>query len=552
MGKRPLIILLAVLITFMLLGALPYLSARADDSPPATPIPAPSPTPAPGGGSSKSVGTVVQTIFQNLVFPADTLADELAKTINSPIQGAYDTITAEVGNLGNQVGDILEAPRQGDYEKVAYSGLFTAAALAVPLFLLRLALYQWYKLVGEDDRLTAVIGDWVSAAFLAILCGPFLDWTARLGWWMMGVALGESGTLSSLFVQSITLKSVGFGILSTSIVGGAYLLAFIVAILLSVGGLLLAFFISRAVLFILAALGPAVFVCGVVPQLRWLRGLWLKGLTIIALLPLIAAGAFKVTAAVNIMVVGDGILSDVIHIAWMLGMVGALMSVVGILGRITIGATVDAAKQVVGAVKGVVDLAGAAAMGVATGGAGLAAVPAVEGGGKAAAGMTAEKMSVAGLTADGQLASAGSAVQQSGLFRALGMDKTAGLLQNQGQGQQINARRLELKDRMDALENKGKGKDRGNAGENHDLGFPLQNSDQVSQVLKDYGGPRDKFIAAERSMEKEFDKKELDPAQWSTQHWNNGIGTLAKEWEARKDGESFDDVVERSGVDLKW
>ena len=548
--------LLSLLITIILLGALPSLSVRAAIIPPASPTPAPTPTPSPGGGS-QSGGSVVQTIFQTLVFPTSTLEDAIAKAINDPVNTFYNTITTEISNLGTAVGAILEGPRQGDYENVAFSGLFTAGALAVPLFLLRLALYQWYKLVGEDDRLTAVIGDWVSAAFLAVLCGPFLDWTARLGWWMMGAALGETGTLTTLFIQSVSVQSLVFGGLSTSIVSGAFLLAESIAILLTVGGLLLAFFLARAVLFILAALGPSIFVCGVVPQLRWLRGLWIKGLTIVALLPLIAAGVFKVTAAVNVAITGDNILTGVIHIAWMLGMVGILMSVVGILGRITLSATADAVKGVVNAVKGVLDVAAMAAIGVATGGAGLAAAPAVAGravagGGTAAGGAVAGGGVAAGggaaMMADGELARAGLANQSSGLFRALGMDKAAGLQQNLGQGHQINARRLELQDRMKALDGQGDG----NNSKYDDLGFSLppdeKNPDKVGQVLKDYGGNARDFQKSFMELSPEIrNNSDVPPTIWAQQHWQD-VGKLARTWDSRKADESFREVAERSGI----
>ena len=561
-NKRSVIMLLSLLITIILLGALPSLSVRASIIPPASPTPEPTPTPSPGGGS-QSGGSVVQTIFQTLVFPTSTLEDAIAKAINDPVNTFYNTITTEISNLGTAVGAILEGPRQGDYENVAFSGLFTAGALAVPLFLLRLALYQWYKLVGEDDRLTAVIGDWVSAAFLAVLCGPFLDWTARLGWWMMGAALGETGTLTTLFIQSVSVQSLVFGGLSTSIVSGAFLLAESIAILLTVGGLLLAFFLARAVLFILAALGPSIFVCGVVPQLRWLRGLWIKGLTIVALLPLIAAGVFKVTAAVNVAITGDNILTGVIHIAWMLGMVGILMSVVGILGRITIGATADAVKGVVTAVKGVLDVAAMAAIGVASGGAGLAAAPAVAGGAVAGGGAAAGGAVVGGgaavgggtaagggaaMTADGELARAGLANQSSGLFRALGMDKAAGLQQNLGQGHQINARRLELQDRMKALDGQGDG----NNSKYDDLGFSLppdeKNLDKVGQVLKDYGGNARDFQKSFMELSPEIrNNSDVPPTIWAQQHWQD-IGKLARTWDSRKVDESFREVVERSGL----
>ena len=99
------------------------------------------------------------------------------------------------------IGDIVQAPQEGDYARAAQSSLPVAAALAPALFLLRLALYHWGRLLGEDDSGLQVIGDWVTAGVLAVVAGPFLDMVVRLGWWMQGKVLGETSGLAMQFVE---------------------------------------------------------------------------------------------------------------------------------------------------------------------------------------------------------------------------------------------------------------------------------------------------------------------------------------------------------------
>ena len=152
------------------------------------------------------------------------------------------------------------------------------------------------------------------------------------------------------------------------------------------------------------------------------------------------------------------------------------------------------------------------------------------------------------MTADGELARAGLANQSSGLFRALGMDKAAGLQQNLAQGHQINARRLELQDRMNALDSQGDG----NNSKYDDLGFSLppdeKNPDKVGQVLKDYGGNARDFQKSFMELSPEIrNNSDVPPTIWAQQHWQD-VGKLARTWDSRKADESFREVAERSGI----
>ena len=139
------------------------------------------------------------------------------------------------------IGEIVQAPSKGEYSKVAQSSLKVAAALAPALFLLRLALYHWGRLLGEDDSAMRVIGDWVTAGALAVASGPFLDLVIRLGWWMVGRVIGETGGLAVNFVKSTTATSVVIGMASQTFLGGLVTIGLSIGSLIAIGGMLFAF-----------------------------------------------------------------------------------------------------------------------------------------------------------------------------------------------------------------------------------------------------------------------------------------------------------------------
>ncbi|MCL4270312.1 MAG: hypothetical protein KJZ72_12245, partial [Anaerolineales bacterium] len=148
------------------------------------------PTPPTGGGGNTT--TTISQIFNHLVFPAETISEALAGIFDKAADKEVRAMSEEVARWTSVIGEIVQAPSQGDYSTVAQSSLPVAAALAPALFLLRLALYHWGRLLGDDDSSLRVIGDWVTAGLLAIASGPFLDLLVRLGWWMVGKVIGET------------------------------------------------------------------------------------------------------------------------------------------------------------------------------------------------------------------------------------------------------------------------------------------------------------------------------------------------------------------------
>jgi len=359
-----------------------------------TPTPLVTPTPTPGGSATN--------IFYNLLFPSKMISDALGKVFVDAADAQSHQLVEQYAQWYQAIGDIMQAPNAGDYSRFAQSSWPVAAALAPALFLLRIALYQWNRLVGEEDSAARAAGDILTALILAVLCGWFLDLVVRLGYWMAGAAVGESGDMAISFIKSMSVDSIIQNLASDtatlSFMSGILFIAVDLGALLAVAGMLIAFAAANAGLFLLAVLGPSISVVSSIPQMRWLRSLWLKAVTVIAFLPLVAGGVFKASVYMANIFTPGGILALIIHVIWLWGATGAMLSLAGILSKLTISTTADAAGQVVKAVSGIVTTAALAATGVgavgavggvAGGTAGLGAAGGAGGGAGGAAGLGA-------------------------------------------------------------------------------------------------------------------------------------------------------------------
>jgi hypothetical protein len=396
-----------------------------------------------GGGS---VVTSISQIFHHLMFPAETISEALTKIFNKAARKETSAMDKEVARWTQVIGDIVQAPKAGEYSKVAQSSLRIAAALAPALFLLRLALYHWGRLLGDEDSAMRVIGDWVTAGALAVASGPFLDLIVRLGWWMVGRVVGETGGLAMHFVKSTTATSVVLGVANQTFLGGLIAIGLSIGSLVAIAGMLFAFASANAVLFILAALAPPLAVASVLPQATWLRSLWMKAVTLIALLPIVAGGVFKAGLAAGYLFNKPGLLSAIIHLIWLWGATGILLSLAGILGKMTISTTADAFGQMVKTAQQVISIGALAASGVGAAGAGAIAA------GTTATSTTGMTAAGSGLTGGAAAMSHLNAAQQlnqtAGTLDAIGLHAPAAYNRSLVHGHELAARQAELGERM--------------------------------------------------------------------------------------------------------
>lgn len=460
------------------------------------------PTPPPGGGGTT---TTISQIFHHLVFPAETISEALAGIFDKAADKEVRAMSEEVAQWTLVIGEIVQAPSSGDYSKVAQSSLSVAAALAPALFLLRLALYHWGRLLGDDDSGLRVVGDWVTAGVLAVVSGPFLDLVVRLGWWMVGKVIGETSGLAMNFVSSTTATSVVLGLANLSFIGGLLSIGLSIGSLLAIGGMLFAFASANAVLFILAVLAPPLAIASVLPQAGWLRSLWLKAVILIALLPVVAGGVFKAGLAASYMFDKQGLLSAIIRVIWLWGATGLLLSLAGILGRMTISTTADAFGQMVKAAQQIVSIGALAASGVGAAGAGAV--------GAAGAGTGAAESAASGLTgaeaAMSHLNAAQQLTQQAGTMDALGLHAPAAYNRSLAHGHELAARQAELGERMQRFG--------GNAptSDSPDYGFsPSVNS----SIQSNFNGSPQEFQQGYQALSSDVARHGLDPNALAAQY----------------------------------
>ena len=546
-----------------------------DENPPDDP-------PEEGGGSV--VTSIAQTFF-HVVFHDDTISKALGNLFRKTAEAQKEDFEQEVSRWTASLGELVQPAAKDQFTAVARSGLKTAAALAPALFLLRLALYHWSKLLGDgNDSPMAVVGDWLTAGLLAVLSGPFLDLVARLGWWMCRVgAIGEASALAARFVTLMTAPAF---LNITSVIPGLVFIQSLIGIgmtfaaILAMAGLLFAFSSAQAALFVLAVLGPGVAVAAVIPQMRWLRSLWLKGVVLISLLPLVAGGIFKAAVSVAGSLSHGGLVLSLVRLLWLFGATGALLSLSGILAKMTLSTSGDAAKKAFGVAKGLV---ATAALAAATGGIGAAA--GVGAGGMAAGGAAAGGSAGAGVgtaaagtaatsaasSAAGSTASAGLGAEAAHLSKAQSFNKLGTALDafgahgqarvayGLGRGQEMAARQNQLQARIEGFGGAPRGASQGmaqapSAPEAADVGFSA--SAQVrNDLLRGFGGSSESFQSAFGGLSSHIEAAGFSPEGFAAQYPQE-VGMMAKTYlqaggEIEGSERPLWETASRAGVDAE-
>ena len=465
------------------------------------------PTPPTGGGNTTT--TTISQIFNHLVFPAETISEALAGIFDKAADKEVRAMSEEVARWTSVIGEIVQAPSQGDYSTVAQSSLPVAAALAPALFLLRLALYHWGRLLGDDDSGLRVIGDWVTAGVLALASGPFLDLIVRLGWWMVGKVIGETGALAVSFVENTTATSILLGLANQTFLGSLLNIGLSIGSLLAIGGRLFAFASANAVLFILAVLAPPLAIASVLPQATWLRSLWMKAVILIALLPIVAGGVFKAGMAASTWLGQQGLLSAILRVVWLWGATGLLLSLAGILGKMTISTTADAFGGMIKAAQQIVSIGMLAASGVGAAGAGAVGAA----GATTGAGASATSTATSGLTgaeaAMGHLNAAQQLTQQAGNLEAMGLRAPAAYNRSLAHGHELAARQAELGERMQRFNGAP------STSPSDDFGFsPSVNA----SIQSSFNGSPQEFQQGFQAMSADITQHGMDPNVFAAQY----------------------------------
>ncbi|WKZ48536.1 MAG: hypothetical protein QY306_04085 [Anaerolineales bacterium] len=503
------IFLAVLLLSGMTMSATPVYASNANLLLTPTPTVTVTVTPTPPTGGGGNTTTTISQIFNHLVFPAETISEALAGIFDKAADKEVRAMSEEVARWTSVIGEIVQAPSQGDYSTVAQSSLPVAAALAPALFLLRLALYHWGRLLGDDDSGLRVVGDWVTAGVLAIASGPFLDLIVRLGWWMVGKVIGETGALAISFVENTTATSILLGLANQTFLGSLLNIGLSIGSLLAIGGMLFAFASANAVLFILAVLAPPLAIASVLPQATWLRSLWMKAVILIALLPIVAGGVFKAGMAASTWMGQQGLLSAILRVVWLWGATGLLLSLAGILGKMTISTTADAFGGMIKAAQQIVSIGMLAASGVGAAGAGAVGAA----GATTGAGASATSTATSGLTgaeaAMGHLNAAQQLTQQAGNLEAMGLRAPAAYNRSLAHGHELAARQAELGERMQRFNGAP------STSPSDDFGF----SPSVNASIRDnFNGSPQEFQQGFQSMSADIAQHGMDPNVFAAQY----------------------------------
>ena len=514
MKKLRILIILTIFLAVLLLSGLtmsatPVYPSNANLLLTPTPTVTVTVTPTPPTGGGGNTTTTISQIFNHLVFPAETISEALAGIFDKAADKEVRAMSEEVARWTSVIGEIVQAPSQGDYSTVAQSSLPVAAALAPALFLLRLALYHWGRLLGDDDSGLRVVGDWVTAGVLAIASGPFLDLIVRLGWWMVGKVIGETGGLAISFVENTTATSILLGLANQTFLGSLLNIGLSIGSLLAIGGMLFAFASANAVLFILAVLAPPLAIASVLPQATWLRSLWMKAVILIALLPIVAGGVFKAGMAASTWMGQQGLLSAILRVVWLWGATGLLLSLAGILGKMTISTTADAFGGMIKAAQQIVSIGMLAASGVGAAGAGAVGAA----GATTGAGASATSTATSGLTgaeaAMSHLNAAQQLTQQAGNLEAMGLRAPAAYNRSLAHGHELAARQAELGERMQRFNGAPP------SSPSDDFGFsPSVNA----SIQSNFNGSPQEFQQGFQAMSADISQHGMDPNVFAAQY----------------------------------
>ena len=524
------VVLLGVLFGLLFLASNGTGTVRADGTPPPPqPVETPEPPQPPqeeGSSTSVFVSSVTK-IFHHLVFPAETISEALGTIFMKAATENEKASLGEISTWTSVLANVIQAPARGSYSDVSRSSLPVAGSLAVGLFVLRLAMYHWKRLLGESDSPLQVLGDWLTAGLLAIACGAFLDMIVRLGWWMMAAVLGETSSLAVRFVGAMASTSFTPVIInpagSVTFMQGLMSIALVLGALLAVAGLIFAFGVAQATLFVLAVLGPTFAVASVIPEMRWLRSLWIKAVVLVAIMPIMAGGIFKagILASTYLLLPG-GMLAGVIRILWLFGAAGMLMTMTGVLGRITLGSAVETLGKMWDAAKGIVGTVALVGAGVAAGGAALAGEgTALAGGGTALMGGS-ETSAASGLHgAMDSLGKANTMNTMSTLFSSMGLPGHAQVAGGLARGHEVEARSQELSRRIGHFKQHQPGVSA------PDVGISGVAPRAAQTLLDNFGGSADDFKQVFPAIESKLRSSGVEPGVVAN-HYPQELGSMTR------------------------
>jgi hypothetical protein len=301
--------------------------------------PTPAPTPAPNPPPSQV------TVTNRFLFDSSTLSSAVERSIAKQLEKSQSAIASELAR-GQQLLQSVSGENAilVDYTDIAKKYFPIAAAIAPLFFVLRLVIYQWNRLGGEDDSIATVGMDYLTAIAFALLIGPTANLIHRFIYWAVGtfglqalatdVASTFSGDFWTTFGNSLSnglfAVVVGFGLA--------------VAAMIAFAAFLVGFLSAFVILYIVSAIGPIVSIVACIPQLRWVRSALIKTTALILLLPLLGILVIRAIAILP-QGLGGGIFGALVRTIFMLGAASVMLSAAGLIGKFTWGSVAAGAAR---------------------------------------------------------------------------------------------------------------------------------------------------------------------------------------------------------------
>jgi hypothetical protein len=279
--------------------------------------------------------------------------------------------------------------------------------------------------------------------------------------------VGEAGALGLSFAR-LGVSLDWLGDIKTSLFAPLIAIGLLIGSFVALAAMAFGFAATQAALYILALLAAPLNIIAVVREMRWVRALWLKAFVLASITPIVAGGIFKAVVAGGLFFTGHGFLTGFVRVLWLWGAAGAMLSLAGLLGRMTIGASGEALQSLASGARSLVAKVALVASGVGA----SAAVGAAEAGtGSTTTGM-AGSVSLTGAGAGGgagAAAGAGAAgggmggnpgaalqsyqnastsMQRAGVFDSPGLREPSQFWHNQARQQEMAGRQHEYAERM--------------------------------------------------------------------------------------------------------
>ncbi|WP_322507751.1 hypothetical protein [Anaerolinea sp.] len=419
----------------------------AEPAPVTTPSPVQTPSPSSTPATSSSLRQVLEVKFQS-----STLSDILEKSMNKSIKKGVNDLEETREDVVSTLKNILFGT-QLDFSEVARKSFPFAAILAPAFFIFRVVLYNWSKFAGEPDSISAVFMDFVGSLAFAVLAGPFINLLNRF------IILALPGLIGDIPKMADNLTNINFaGLMGTSLFSNLVWLGVAIGMILAIAGFVFGYISAMIATYILAALFPILSVVSIIPHLRWLKGLGVKYLALVSLIPII--GGLVLRAYSEVIAVGtlaSGIFGGIIRMLLALGTSGVMLSLAGLIGKVSIGQAVDAGKKALDAVGAVASLAGMAGLGVpALGASGSAVSETVVANSSAIGASSVGVGAVAGASASASFNAIDQAMQTASKAQILGsianmfgFHGTGMMLSGVGRLAETQARREMLKNQID-------------------------------------------------------------------------------------------------------